>query len=110
VTVNFGAGKAEMTATDLPVVDYFTIPNALFHFATPVAATCSFDISWNVPVTDRSPVNAPSGSPGELVMCHATMRWSASNASGFHFATDPMRQRQVWFAQLRKVRNGAFDH
>lgn len=78
MTVNFGAGKAEMTATDLPVVDYFTIPNALFHFATPVAATCSFDISWNVPVTDRSPVNAPSGSSGELVMCHATIPTAAA--------------------------------
>ena len=107
--MNFGAGKAEMTAIDLPVVDYFTISNALFHFATPVAATCSFDISWSGPVTDRSPVNAPSGSSGELVMCQATMQWSASNASGFHFATDPDAATTSVFAQLGKVRNGAFD-
>ena len=34
VTVNFGGGKAEMTATDLAVEDYFDIPNALFRFVS----------------------------------------------------------------------------
>jgi len=108
VTVNFGAGKAGMTAADLAVLDYFSIPNALFHFATPVAATCSFDISWSGPVTDRSPVTAPSGSSGELVMCEATMQWSARNATGFHFETDPKAATTSVFAQLGKVSNGAF--
>lgn len=101
-----------MTATDLVVADYFDIPNALFRFEDPVSVpgTCSFDISWRGPVTDRSPVNGPSGSSGHLVMCEATMQWSASNASGFHFATDPNAATTSVFAQLGKVSNGAFGH
>ena len=100
-----------MTANDLAVADYFTIPNALFRFLDPasVAATCSFDISWSGPVTDRSPVSGPAGSSGELVMCQATMQWSASSASGFRFESDPEGTTSV-FAQLGKVRNGRFGH
>jgi hypothetical protein len=111
VTVNFGAGKAHMTATDLPVSDYFNIPNALFRFENPVssAATCSFEIMWSPPVTDRSPVSAPNGSSGQLVMCGATMNWSASNDLGFSFETDSGPTTSV-FAQLGKVTNGKFAH
>jgi hypothetical protein len=109
VTVNLGAGKANMVATDLALEDYFTIPNALFRFEDPVSipATCSFDISWNGPVTDRSPVSGPAGSAGELVMCQATMQWSAQSASGFRFVSEPTGTKSV-FAQLGRVRNGVF--
>lgn len=108
--MNFGAGKAEMIATDLAVLDFFDIPNALFRFEDPVStpATCSFDITWSGPVTNRSPVSGPSGSAGQLVMCEATMQWSASNALGFRFETDPAAPTSSVFAQLGKVRNGVF--
>ncbi len=109
VTVNFGAGKAQMTATDLPTIDFFNIPNALLRFQEPVSApaTCSFDITWSGPVTDRSSVTGPSGSSGQLVMCDATMQWSASNDLGFSFVTDAGPTTSV-FAQLGKVMNGKF--
>jgi hypothetical protein len=109
VSVNFGAGKAHMSATDMVVEDYFNIPNALFRFLDPpsVPATCSFDIDWSGPVTDRSPVSGPAGSSGDLVTCQATMQWSASSASGFHFESDPNGTNSV-LAQLGKVRNGVF--
>jgi hypothetical protein len=109
VTVNFGAGKAQMTVTDLALDDYFDIPNALFRFETPVSepASCSFDISWSGPVGDRSPVSSPAGSSGELVMCQATMQWSATTSSGFSFESNPSGTTSV-FAQLGKVRNGRF--
>jgi hypothetical protein len=107
VTVNFGAGKAHMTATDMALEDYFNIPNALFRFMPSVAATCSFDIDWSGPVTDRSPVTAPPGSSGELVTCQATMQWSATSASGFHFVSDPHGTTSV-LAQLGRVSNGVF--
>jgi hypothetical protein len=110
VSVNFGAGKAQMTVSDLALVDFFDIPNALFRFEDPVSvpATCSFDIDWSGPVTDRSPVSGPSGSSGELVMCEATMQWSASNSAGFRFATNPNAPTTSVFAQLGKVTNGVF--
>jgi hypothetical protein len=108
VSVNFGAGKAHMSVADMVVEDYFNIPNGLLRFLDPqsVPATCSFDIDWSGPVTDRSPASAPSGSSGDLVTCQATMQWSAST-SGFHFESDPQGTNSV-LAQLGKVRNGVF--
>jgi hypothetical protein len=109
VDVELGAGKARMTATDLAVMDFFNIPNALFHLEDPlsVGATCSFDIQWSGPVTNRSAVTGPSGSSGELVMNQATMTWSATNANGFSYQSDPAGTTSV-FAELGRVRNGVF--
>lgn len=101
-----------MTVSDLAVIDYFDIPNALFRFEDPVssAASCSFDITWSGPVTSRSPVSGPAGSSGQVVMCDATMQWSASNALGFQFETDSSAPTTSVFAQLGKVMNGVFAH
>jgi len=109
LTVHFGAGDARMTMTDLELLDFFDIPNALFQFESPVSveATCSFDVRWIGPVTDRSPVTAPPGSSGELVLSEATMTWSASNAQGFSFVSDSTGTTSV-FAQLGRVSNGVF--
>ena len=103
--VELGTGSAHMSATNLPVFDYFSIPNAIFNgpFAQ---ALCSFDITWTGPVTSRGPVTTP-GSTGELVMTKATMTWSASNDLGFSFTSDPSPTTSV-FAQLGHVSNGVF--
>lgn len=108
VDVQWAAGKGRMTATDLALEDYFTIPNAFFRFLDPAQAdaTCSFDIRWTPPVSDRSGVTT-KGSAGDLVLCNATMTWSASNAQGFSFTSDPEGTTSA-FAQLGKVRNGVF--
>ena len=95
---------------DLPVLDFFSIPNALFHLQTPVSvpATCSFDIRWHGPVTDRSSVDDPVvGFSGEFVLSQATMTWSAATADGFHFESNPKNTVSA-FAQLGKMRNGVF--
>ena len=109
VDVHMGAGRARMSATDVGVKDYFDIPNALFRFEDPVSvdATCSFDIHWDGPVTDRGDVTTP-GTAGNLLLSQATMTWSASNALGFRFTSDPSPTTSV-FAQLGRVRNGAFN-
>jgi hypothetical protein len=98
-----------MSATNLAVQDYFNIPNALFRFLSPpsVDASCSFDIRWSGPVTSRGLVTGPLGSAGHLVMSHATMSWSATNAQGFSFQSDHSKTTSV-FAQLGHVRNGVF--
>jgi hypothetical protein len=110
VEVQFGAGKARMLAKDLTVLDFFNSPNAVLRFQNPVStpATCSFDIRWSGPVTSRGPVTSPTGSTGKLVMSEATMTWSASNAQGFSFRSDPSPTTSV-FAQLGHVRNGVFE-
>jgi hypothetical protein len=101
-----GRGSARMTATDLPVTDFGSIPNALFHFAPSHEAKCSFDIQWNGPVTGTSDVST-KGSTGELVMTNATMTWSGSNSTGFKFVSNPSPTTNA-FAQLGHVTNGVF--
>jgi hypothetical protein len=108
VEVQMGAGKASMKATDLAVLDYFTIPNALFRFQPPIPATCSFDIDWSGPVTDRSRVDDPVvGFGGDFVLSQATMSWSATRSDGFRFVTDPSPTTSA-FAQLGQMQNGVF--
>lgn len=107
--VQYAAGKAQLQVSDLALLDFFDIPNALFRFEDPVSAdaTCSFDIHWSPPVTEHSAITSPAGSEGDQALCHATMTWSASNALGFSFESDPSPTTSA-FAQLGKVRNGVF--
>lgn len=105
---NLGTGGARMSMSALQLNDFFNIPNALFRFQDPVsaAAAASFDIQWSGPVTSRGAVTTP-GSSGELVMCQATMTWSANNSLGFSFVSDPTGTTSA-FAQLGHVSNGVF--
>jgi hypothetical protein len=100
-----------MAGTDLPVRDYFNIPNALFRFLNPssVGATCSFRIRWSGPVTSRAKVTSPKGSTGEVFQNHATMTWKAMNGSGFVFESHASPTTS-FFAQLGRVANGVFAH
>ena len=105
--VVLGTGSAKWSATNLGLTDFFNIPNALFRFDGSTPASVSFDIQWNGPVTRRDPVSSPSGSTGELVMCDATIKWSARNDLGFTFTSNPSGTKSV-FAQLGHVSNGVF--
>ena len=110
VTVHMGAGKASMAVTNLQLRDFFNVPNALFHFLSPVsvAAHLSLNLDWSGPVTDRSHVNDPNvGFAGEFVLNQATISWSAENAEGFRFVSNPAGTTSV-LAQLGHMRNGVF--
>ena len=109
VRVDLDDGKARMRAKNLHVRDFFNIPNALFRFQSPasVAATVSFDIRWLGPATSPTAVTSPPGSSGQLLMSPVTMRWSAANALGFRFKSDPAGTTS-FFGQLGRVRNGIF--
>jgi hypothetical protein len=111
VTVDLDRGKARMRAKNLRVMDFFNIPNALLRFQSPasVSATVSFDVRWTGPATGRSAVTSPPGSSGRLLMSPATMKWSAENAQGFSFRSNPSGTTSV-FGQLGRVRNGIFSH
>src|SRR5438128_6921310 len=88
------AGEEQMSM--LPNVDAFD------------SETVSFDIRWSGPVTDRAHVKDPNvGFAGEFVLSQATMTWSATNANGFRFRSDPSGTTSV-FAQLRHMRNGDY--
>jgi hypothetical protein len=98
-----------LAGTDLPVRDFFNIPNALFRFMHPTSegATCSFRIHWSGPVTNRAPVTGPKGSSGEVIMNQATMTWKAMTASGFEFRSHASPTTSA-FAQLGRIANGVF--
>jgi len=107
VDVNLGAGAGSMRVENLPALDYFQIPNGLFHFNRPDPATVSFDIEWSGPVTDRAHLlEANNQAVGDFVLSQATMSWSAQT-SAFNFVSDPNGVSSV-FAQLGRMRNGRF--
>lgn len=103
------AGRASLSANNLSVQDYFSIPNALLRFMTPasVNAKVSFDIRWSGPLGQPVAVAGPPGSTGALSMSHANMTWSANTSSGFQFESHPHPTTSV-FAQLGHVSNGVF--
>jgi hypothetical protein len=110
VEVEFGAGKGSMEAENVAVHDYFNIPNSLLRFLpqAPIPATCSFDIEWSGPVTDRSNLKDPSvGFAGEFVLSQATMTFSTTRADGFRFVSNSAGTVSA-FAQLGHMRNGVF--
>jgi len=89
VTVNFGAGRAEMHVHDLEIEDYFNFPNASAD-GEEVDATVSFDVVWNAPISRRYNVtDAANGFAGSFVENQATVNWSASNEDGFTFVANP---------------------
>ena len=110
VTVDLEDGKARMRAANLHIRDFFNFPNALLHFQNPVsvAATVSFDIRWMGPGTRPSAVTSPPGSTGRVFFSPATIKWSATNASGFSFKSNPSGTTS-FFGQLGHVRNGIFS-
>jgi hypothetical protein len=110
VTLDLDRGKARMRASDLHVRDFFNIPNALLHLQKPVSvpATVSFDIRWLGPATHRTRVTKPRGSSGQVFHSPVTMRWSATNGSGFSFKSNPSPTTS-FFGQLGHIRNGVFS-
>jgi hypothetical protein len=109
VETNLSAGRAHMSARHLTVTDFHDIPNALFRFENPVSsdASCSVDIHWSGPITSSAPVTTP-GSSGTLFLNKATLTWSARNATGFRFESNPSPTTSA-FAQLGRIRNGIFN-
>jgi hypothetical protein len=114
VQVNFAAGRAEMQVNNLPMDDYFNLPNALAD-GPEVDAIASFDVVWEGPVTRRLTVqDGTNGNQfaGEFVENQATVTWSARNELGFSFQSNsgdfstsaPGRA----FAELGHERNGTF--
>jgi hypothetical protein len=113
VSVNFGAGKAELKVVNLAAEDYFNLPNASIP-GNEVDATISFDVVWNGPITRRVNVSdAANGFTGSYVENQATINWSASNSQGFSFVANPGSfatsvPEAGPFAELGHEQNGIF--
>jgi hypothetical protein len=113
VSVNSGAGKAELKVINLAAEDYFNLPNASVP-GNEVDATISFDVIWNGPITRRVNVSdAANGFAGSFVENQATITWSASNSQGFSFVANPgdfstSVPEAGPFAELGHEQNGIF--
>jgi hypothetical protein len=114
VKIRDDGGQVEMRVNNLPVEDYFNLPNALAD-GNEVDATVSFDVVWHGPVTRRVEVRDGSNGDhfsGQFTEDHATVTWSGSNELGFHFRSNPgdfsTSAAGRAFAELAHVRNGVF--
>ena len=109
VEVHPGNGRASLTASNVAVTDFFTIPNSLLHGALvpPVPATVSFTAHWGGPGQDvklRDPVN---GFTGDFVQNTASIVWSASSA-GLLYESGAEETSISVFAEVGHERNGVF--
>jgi hypothetical protein len=106
--VNPGAGHAVYSASDIRVLDFHTIENALFGGGpTPTPGVVSFEVRfWGV--TSRSNVKNPGNNfAGEFVRGQAQMEWSATSGD-YHYMSAPMSTSKSEFAELGHERNGTF--
>jgi hypothetical protein len=111
VDVQLGKGSASLQASDVAILDYGQIPNALFGGGPPpIAGTVSFKVVWHgvnerLNIKNTDPVFG--GYAGEFVRNTAQMEWSAA-VGDFTFVSDPMVTSASSFAQLGHERNGSF--
>ena len=111
VQVHFGAGRASMEAADVPILDYVTIPNALFGGGpAPVPGTVSFKVLWNgvnerLKIRNTDPVYG--GFAGAFIRNTAQMEWTAT-VGDFTFASAPLAKSSSAFAEIGHERNGIF--
>jgi hypothetical protein len=101
-----GSGRARWALENFAIRDFFTVINALFGPGDNIAATVSFDLNWvgggeRIPVTD-----AANDFTERFVTGPATIEWSASNAAGFTFQSDPANTSESHFAYVGHERNG----
>jgi hypothetical protein len=110
VTVNLDAATASMRVSNLAVLDYFTIPNALTNgqlVGPPVPATVSFDLQWSGATRQVRERTAAETYVANLIYTNARLAWSAQEA-GFSFVSAPANTSTSLFAAIGKERDGSF--
>jgi hypothetical protein len=112
VIVHPGSGRAVLQMTTMPIKDYFDFFNSLTLAVPPEDAVVSFRVEWNVtgpwqtvdnPEEDFTFTFRESTAPDG-----ASIVWSAWNAGGFSFQSDPANTSVNLYANLGRERNGVF--
>ena len=112
VEIQPGKGSASLEASDVPILDYGNVLNALFngHNPPPVPGTISFRVVWsgvNQRVNIRNIDPTFGGFAGEFVRNTAQMEWTAT-VGNYTFVSDPLATSSSAFAEIGHERNGSF--
>jgi hypothetical protein len=112
VKVELGRGSATLQATDVPILDYTDIPNALFtgDNPPPVSGSVSFKVVWSEVlqrVNIRNTYPTYGGFAGEFIRNKAQMEWTAT-VGDLKFVSDPLATSSSSFAEIGHERNGSF--
>ena len=111
VDVQLGKGSASLQASDVAILDYGNIPNALFGGGPPpTSGTVSFKVVWSgvderLNIKNTDPVFG--GFAGEFVRNRAQMEWSAT-VGNYTFVSDSLGTSSSSFAEIGHERNGSF--
>jgi hypothetical protein len=111
VDVHLGTGSALLQASNVPILDYGTIGNALFGGGpAPVPGVVSFKVDWHgvhqrLNIRNTDPVFG--GYAGEFVRNAAQMQWTAK-VGDFVFESDALGTSSSSFAEIGHERNGVF--
>ncbi len=111
VDLQLGKGSALLQASDVAILDYGQIPNALFGGGpAPIPGTVSFKVVWSgvnekLKIKNTDPVYG--GFAGEFVRNSAQMEWSDA-VGDYTFVSDPMVTSSSSFAEIGHERNGSF--
>ena len=111
VHVELGKGSASLQASNVPILDYGNIGNALFGGGpSPVPGSVSFRVVWSgvgerVNIKNTDPVFG--GFAGEFIRNTAQMEWTAT-VGDFTFVSAPLATSSSSFAEIGQERNGSF--
>jgi hypothetical protein len=111
VQAQLGAGNATLQASNVPILDYGNIMNALFgNNPPPIPGVVSFKVEWSgvqqrVNIRNTDPVYG--GFAGEFVRNTAQMQWTAT-VGDLVFESDPIGTSSSSFAEIGHERNGVF--
>jgi hypothetical protein len=110
INVNLGKGSAVLQASNVPVFDYGSIPNALFGGPSTITGQTSFTVVWSgvnerLNIKNTDPVYGGFG--GEFVRNSAQMEWTAT-AGDYQFVSAPLATSSSLWAELGHERNGVF--
>ena len=109
--MQLGKGSASLEASNVAILDYGNIPNALFGGGpAPVPGTVSFKVVWSgvderLNIKNTDPVFG--GFAGEFVRNTAQMEWHAA-VGDFTLVSDPIATSSSSFAEIGYERNGVF--
>jgi hypothetical protein len=114
IDVNPSNGSASMQASDVPILDYGNIINALIGGGPPpTPGSVSFTVVWSgvterINVKNDDPPAIGGGLAGEFVLNAAQMEWTAT-VGDFTFVSDPLATSSSSFAEIGHERNGSFN-